>query len=265
MYSSLQLARKCVLFYFGASSRKGHGVHSPFVYDFIRQVLLARTEKTKYLDIEALRKELLKSPLILDIEDFGAGSGLRYGGRRRIADVAKRSAKPPKWAELLARIAGHYQPALILELGTSLGISSAYLARGNPAARVITVEGSVSLATEARKNLQALGLGRVEVRTGEFDQLLPDLVGYLPSLDLVFVDGNHRKDPTLRYFHLLLPHMASRSIMVFDDIHWSKEMEQAWSAISRDSRICLSIDLFFFGLVFFNPQCIEKQNFRIRF
>jgi predicted O-methyltransferase YrrM len=265
MYSFLRLAGKYIPFYLRASSAKGHGVHSPFVYDFIREVLNTRSEHGDFQEIEALRRELLASSRVLDIEDFGAGADRGLVSQRSVADLTQKAAKSPKWGQLLMRIVQHYRPSRILELGTSLGISAAYLACGNPAARLISVEGSPCLAAEAAKHLRDLGLANAEVVTGHFDAMLPDLLAHWNSIDLVFVDGNHRKGPTLNYFHLLLPHLSPTSILVFDDIHWSQDMEEAWLTIQRDSRVLLSVDLFVFGLVFFNPQFREKQNFKIRF
>jgi len=149
-------------------------------------------------------------------------------------------------------------------LGTSLGISSAYLASGNPNGKLLTIEGASSISAVANKNFQSLGLTNIELLTGNFDIILPDILkASVP--DFVFIDGNHRKEPTLDYFHQLLKKAGESSIFIFDDIHWSREMEAAWHEIKNHSSVMLTVDLFFIGLVFFRPEFKVKQDFIIRF
>jgi predicted O-methyltransferase YrrM len=168
-------------------------------------------------------------------------------------------------AQLLFRIVNCYQPQTILELGTSLGISTAYMAMANPQARMITAEGSAAIAAQAKRNFQSLQCNNIKQVTGNFDDTLPGILAANPQPDLAFIDGNHRYEPTVRYFNQLLPHLHTNSILIFDDIHWSKEMEQAWEAVKENQSVMLSIDLFFIGLVFFNDQFKVKQHFTIRF
>jgi predicted O-methyltransferase YrrM len=270
MYSRLRLARKYLHYYLTASNGKGHGIHSPFVYDFVRNVLNDDYKYPGYAPIESLRQKLLKDQTILEWEDMGAG-GTPNGGsdgivmrRRPIAELARHAAKSRKWGQLLFRIARHYRPRSMLELGTSLGLSSAYLASG-AAAKLLTIEGASSVAAVASANFRSLGLENIEPLTGRFDHHLPGVLDGLESLDLAFVDGNHRKSPTLRYFNALIGRASRSSVLIFDDIHWSREMEEAWSAIRADPRSLLTIDLFSLGLVFLRDEFKVKQDFVIRF
>jgi len=173
--------------------------------------------------------------------------------------------KPKKYAQLLYRIAKYYQPKTILELGTSFGITSSYLAAGNSNVKLFTIEGSSAIAGIAHKTFQKLGLNNIELTEGDFNNVLPSLLAKLNSIDFAFIDGNHRKEPTLDYFRQLLSHSNATTILIFDDIHWSKEMEEAWTEIQRSPRVTLTIDLFFIGIVFVNPDFKIKQDFVIRF
>ena len=265
MYSHSRLAWKYLHYYFSASNGRGHGIHSPFVYDFIRRVLHDRKEYPDYSRIGALRRQLEKDRTMLDIEDLGAGSAISRSRRRSVSELARHAAKPMKLGQLLFRIARFYQPGTILELGTSLGLSTAYLAAGSLDARMVTIEGSAVVAAEARKNFQTVGLERVELVTGDFDQTIHVVLDRTGLLDLAFVDGNHRREPTLRYFNLLAGRMSASSALIFDDIHWSEEMEQAWETIKADPRVMLTVDLFFIGVVFFREEFKIKQNFVIRY
>lgn len=265
MYSRWQLAKKYFHYYFTASNGKGHGVHSPFVFDFIIHVLNDKTPYEAYRPIEALRGKLLRDQTILTVEDFGAGSAISNTRQRSIASIARNAAKSQKLGQLLHRIAQYYKPATILELGTSLGISSAYMALGNPAARVLTGEGSGAIATQAKANFRALGLERIELVQGNFDATLPVMLQQLHTIGLAFLDGNHRLEPTLHYFEQLIPYLTEHSIVIVDDIHWSEGMEQAWEQIKGNPAATLSIDLFFIGLVFFRKDFKVKQHFVVRF
>jgi predicted O-methyltransferase YrrM len=264
MYSPFTLACKYFAWWRKASNGKGHGMHSPFVFDFITRLLNDKTIYPDYGKVEGLRKKLLKDATVLKVDDLGAGSGHTDGDRRTVSSIARRVAKPKKWGQLLFRMVKHYHPQSILELGTSLGISTAYLALADPNARVTSVEGSPMIAARAKENLGDLDINNVHLMVGHFDECLPEILKEEKNWDLVFVDGNHRKEPTLSYFEMIMARSGPDSIIIFDDIHWSAEMEEAWDMIRRDPRVRCSLDLFFVGLVFFREEFHEKLDFSIR-
>lgn len=265
MYSRIQLAFKYLSYYFSASNGKGHGMHSPFVFDFIINVLNDSTIYPDYHKVEDLRNFMMRDDRVLSVRDFGAGTSVKSGNQRTIYSIASSALKPKKYGQLLYRMVKKYQPQVILELGTSLGITSSYLAMGNPQAKIITMEGADEVAEEARGTFQSLGLTSVELIQGNFQYTLPSVLSSLHMVDFVFVDGNHRKEPTLNYFNQLLSKTRPESILVFDDIHWSREMEEAWKVIKSHPAVRCSIDLFFIGIVFFREEFKEKQDFVIRF
>lgn len=265
MYSRLRLAQKYLHYYRTASNGKGHSIHSPFVFDFVVKVLNDDTRYRDYGDIEQLRRGLRQDDTVLEIEDMGAGSARGATRHRSIADIARQAAKAPKWGQLLFRIARYYRPDTVLELGTSLGFSTAYLAKGAPDARVETIEGASAVAGIAMKNFRSLELENIHLTTGNFDVVLAPVLEKTGAVGLAFVDGNHRREPTLAYFEQLLLHAARPAVLIFDDIHWSAEMEEAWTAIKNDPRVYLTIDLFFIGLVFLREEFKVKQDFVIRY
>ena len=249
-----------------AANGKGHGVHSPFVFEFITKVLNDRSVYACYPVLEKSRSDWRKDNTSLDINDFGAGSRVTPTVTRTIASIARSSLKPRKFSQLLFRMVKFYQPENILELGTSLGLTTSYLSYGNPAARIITMEGAPAVAATAVKNFKQLKLDNIILVEGNFDNTLdPVLENLTTNLDFVFVDGNHRKLPTLQYFQKILKHLGTDSLLVFDDIHWSSEMEEAWSEIKSDPAVKLTIDLFFIGIVFFRKEILEPQHFILRF
>lgn len=265
MYSSFQLAKKYLHYYITASNGAGHGVHSPFVFDFINKVLKDKKQYDCYSAIEKQRQTLLQNDEVIEVEDFGAGSSILKSNKRVIKDIAASSLKPKKFAQLLFRIVQYYKPATVLELGTSLGITTSYLAKGNENVIINTCEGSSAIAAVAKNNFTALQIKNVCITEGDFAKTLSPLLNEIGTIDFAFVDGNHRKEPTLGYFNQLLHHSTSSIMLIFDDIHWSEEMETAWEQIKNHPSVTLSIDLFFIGLVFTNPDFKVKQHFVIRF
>ncbi len=265
MYSSFQLAKKFLRYYFTASNGKGHGTHSPFVFDFIINVLNDKKQYNCYDKIEAVRQVLKNNFSIIEVEDFGAGSTVIKSNKRIVKDVANSSLKSPKFAQLLFRMVQYYKPDNVLELGTSFGITTAYLACGNAHATVYSCEGATQIGAIAQNNFKALSINNTRLIHGDFAKTLPVLFSTVKKIDFAFVDGNHRKEPTLQYFQQILAHSTSSTILVFDDIHWSKEMEEAWSAIQQDVEVTLTIDLFFIGIVCINNDIKVKQHFTIRY
>lgn len=265
MFSTFQLAKKYFSYYIHAKNGKGHGIHSPFVFDFVDHVLNDNKKYSCYKTIESLRRQLLKNNSVIEVEDFGAGSAVIPFRKRKINAIATSSLKNKKFGQLLFRIVNYYQPQLIVELGTSLGITTCYLASGNTNANVITFEGSREIATIARKNFKLANLQHIKLIEGNFNETLLPALENIKNIDLAFIDGNHRKESTLTYFIEMLKKSNQHSIFIFDDIHWSNEMEEAWKQIQEHASVTLTIDLFFIGIVFFSPDFKVKQHFTIRF
>lgn len=264
MYSATALAKKYLHYFFSASNGKGHGVHSPFVFDFIKFVKNDKRQYDCYKPIEAIRKELLQDKRIIEVEDFGAGSTVIKTNNRVVYKMAQSSLKPKRFAQLLCRMVQYYKPAVMLELGTSFGITSSYIAKGNVAGKLYTLEGASSIAAIARHNFERLGIKNIQLIEGSFDKTLQPLLSSLQQIDLAFVDGNHKKEPTLHYFDELLKRSTDQTILIFDDIHWSREMEEAWAIIKNNDAVTLSIDLFFIGIIFLRKDFKVKQHFTVR-
>jgi predicted O-methyltransferase YrrM len=265
VFSKIQLARKYLLYYLRASNGKGHGIHSPFVFDFIIHVLNDKKDYPAYPSVEQVRTQLLKDKTIIDIKDFGAGSNLSKGKRLSVAAITRNAAKPKKYSQLIYRIANYYKPNRIIELGSSLGLTTAYLSLANPEASVFTLEGSETVAGYAENNFRKLNLSNIRLIKGNFDETLGPVLKKTGNIDLAFIDGNHRKEPTLAYFNQLLPCVPENGVFIFDDIHWSPGMEMAWKEIKQHPEVLLTVDLFMMGLVFFNRDFKYKQEFTIRF
>jgi predicted O-methyltransferase YrrM len=241
-----------------------HGVHSPFVYELIDKVIYDRIDRPAYARVKAYRSELEKDTSLVQITDLGAGSLIDPHKSRTVAQLARGSAKQPRYGELLHRLVAHFRPANMVELGTSLGVSALYQATGNENGRLITIEGCPNTAAKAAEYLQNAGTGNIIQHTGPFDDVLPDILSAIGRLDWAFVDGNHRSEPTLRYFEWFLEHAHPGTILVFDDIYWTPDMTQAWENIKAHPKVSVTIDLFQIGIVSFRSGQ-AKEHFTVRY
>lgn len=246
-------------------AKNAHGVHSPFVFDFVNDVLKDDRHFYAFDEIRKLRGEMYRDDTLLNIEDFGAGSHKQNFKQRKVNDIARTAGRNEKFGNLLFRIVNKYKPSNIVELGTSMGLGTAYLAMANKDSHVITIEGSSEVAAQATKHFNRLGVENVTQHTGNFDVVLVKILKQLQQVDLLFVDGNHRMEPTLQYFNDAKPFLHNESIVIFDDIHWSAGMHEAWQIIQRDPSVTLSIDLFYFGIVFFQTEFKVKQDFVLKY
>jgi len=246
-----------------ASPRKGHRVHSPFVYDLIENIFNNNETYYPFIKIEKKRKRLLQSKKSIEVKDYGAGSLKLKNNKRKIRDIARYSLSSPKEAQMLFRIVNRFQPKTLVEIGTSLGITSSYLAAVNKKSKLYTLEGCPATARIAALSFKQFRFRNIELIEGEFSQTLPALLQKIDQLDFALIDGNHRYKPSIEYFNLLIEKAHNDSVFIFDDIYWSEEMQKAWQEIITRKEVTISIDLYHMGIIFFRKEN-SKQDFKIR-
>src|SRR4051812_30898943 len=114
--------------HFVQAKRKGHGVHSPFVFELATKVFPpGKEEDFSEHPAEDWRTECSLNNKFIDVTDFGTGNS----GKRKISSIVTRAAKSPKEGQLLYRLVNYFRPKKMLELGTSLGVTTLYQASGN--------------------------------------------------------------------------------------------------------------------------------------
>ncbi|MFD2833647.1 class I SAM-dependent methyltransferase [Gramella sp. AN32] len=244
------------------NSQNQHGVHSPFVYDLVTNCFYDKTNYPEYDLIRKYRNELLSDKSEITIKDFGAGSKVFSSNKRPIFSIAKNSGITYYRAKLLYRLVNFLNIENALELGTSLGIASAAISV-NQKTKLVTLEGCPNIATIAAKQFEKFALQNIDLRVDTFANTIPEILENHLNFDLIYFDGNHQKQATLDYFEQLLPLAHNNSVFIFDDIHWSAEMEEAWEIIKSHPKISVSIDTYQWGLVFFRKEQL-KQHFSIR-
>lgn len=240
---------------------KGHDIGSPFVLKLTDKFLLNVKNVQKTLaPVESLRKELLSDKTLIYIDDPGTGA-VKHD---TIAGICKRASGSSRKLRILHQLVKFVEPEMTIELGTSLGLSSASIALAMPDKTVITVEGEKSIALQANDNFARLDLKNIRLIAQKFDEVLPALVGELKSPFFIYIDGNHTYEATVKYYDLFSLHLDEHSMLVFDDIRWSKGMEKAWDYICNHPQSTICIDFYDIGVVVFNKESIkQKINLRV--
>jgi predicted O-methyltransferase YrrM len=244
-----------------SQSRKGHGIHSPFVFHLVSDIFRNKTDRDVVIMIEKIRKKNLSDKRTIPVKDLGAGSATMKSSLRNISDIARHSAVPAKYGKLLMNLAAEFGGEGIVEFGTSLGISALYMAKGCPGTLVYTMEGCLATSKLAVENFSIAGAENIILLTGSFDDLI---TGLKVEPGMVFIDGDHRKESVVRYFRKMSELSDGDTVIVIDDIHLSKEMEEAWSEIKRSENVSFTVDIFRMGIVFFRKG-INRCDYVIRY
>ena len=232
-----------------------HSLHSPFLFDFYMHVVKKKYNKHGIASIEKLRQKLLRDERSLTINDLGSQAGKEV---RTIAAIARNSLSPIRFSDLYNRIIQHFKSKTVIELGTSFGINTLYLAQQKDV-RVTTFEGVPEIADIAKLTFEFSQASNIQMIQGNIDSALPAYLQSIRKVDLIFMDANHRYQPTLNYFERLMPKISETSILIIDDIHYSSEMEKAWEQIKSHKIVYGSADLFRCGVLFFDPS-LNKQH-----
>lgn len=245
----------------------GEGIHSPYLFEMVRFVMRDTNSYYCFADIERRRELLLACKDELDVVDYGSrGSAEGLHVRRRVCDIAKNHLESARVGQMLFRLVnfmGEHEkrPLEVLELGTSLGVTTSYLAAPDSRNRVLTLEGSAAELKVAQEVWRALRLENIVWQEGNIDDTL--YIYAREKLDMAYVDANHTYEATVRYVDYLLPRMRENGLIVVDDIHYSEEMERAWRDLKAYARVTTSMDLYHIGLLFVN-KCFLKRHYRIR-
>lgn len=236
-----------------------HGTHSPFVYELYENVFDPNISFYAFQEIEERRQYLLASTELIHFEDHGAGSKTNGGRERQVKDIVRCASKPKKYGELLFRLTKYLDVQCSLELGTSVGIGSAYIAKANNT-KHYTIEGAPEVHRIAKETFNTLNLN-VRAICSTFKNAIPTLN---KKFDLIFIDGHHHGPCLLEYIEMLKPHLNDEGVFVLDDIRWSNDMLHAWQQVINDPKFQITIDLFEMGMAF-KRSSQSKQHFILRY
>ncbi len=243
-------------------STNKHGVHSPFIFKLVTKCFNDKMRYPEYGQLQNYRNQLINDESKINVKDFGAGSRVFKNNSRQVSKIAQVAGMSFKRQKLLFRLTKYLNSQKTLELGTSLGLGSISMALGNPKGNVTTVEGCPETLKIANKYFKEFDISNIHIVNENFTDFLNDLPE-TETYDLIYIDGNHSGKSTLHYFKSLLKHVHNDTLIIFDDIYWSKEMTKAWKEIVKNPKVRVSIDTFQWGFVFFRKEQ-EKEHFIIR-
>ena len=255
--------RKLIIAYikFWLRSKNQHGVQSPFVFDLVTKCFYDKKKYPVYAKLKEYKAYLLANKTPIQVTDLGVGSQVMKSNERIVSDMAKNAGTTNHRAKLFYRLVNYFQFQNILELGTSMGIATHAMHKGNPEGQITTIEGCPNISAFTKNTFQHFNLRNTEVLTGDFNEVTKTLTNN--KYDLIYFDGNHQKEATLNYFETLLPTATNDTVFIFDDIYWSKGMTEAWETIKQHPKVTVTIDTFFWGIVFFRQEQ-AKEHFTIR-
>ena len=242
-----------------------HDLHSPFLFNFYMELIKNEHPFGDFEELDAIRLQLESDHTKITISDFGAGSKKLNSNTRQIKQIAKHGIAQKKQAEFLYRLLNKFRPKNIVELGTSIGLTSLYLSKASAKSSVYSIEGCPNLCKYSSELFKKANVTNITTINDNFNSALPQLLSKLSSLDFLYVDGNHAYEPTMAYFKAALNKKNTNSIFVFDDIYWSDGMQKAWKEISSNKEVTLSLDIFKFGIVFFKTENKQKEHFVLKF
>lgn len=246
--------------------RRPYGIHSPFLYDLADNCIFSKESSADFLLLEQKRKELLNDHTEINVFDFGPGpkrfainpgvESISY--RRKVSSIARNALLSPAMCRLMWRLTKYFSPKTILEVGTSLGVTTSYLANAAPESKIITLEGCPQTAARAEMLFKECGAANINLYVGHFDNTLPNALEQLVKVDLAYLDGDHSYKAAMQNFSTILGHLHPGSVLIVDDIRWSKGMRAAWCEMTAHPQVTLAVDLYKTGILFFNPA-LSKQ------
>ncbi len=242
--------------------RRGHGVHSPFAYQLCEEVFYNKHPFYAFEQLEKLREQLLQDESLINMEDYGSGSQVFKAKQRKVKDIAIHGISTKLQSELLFRLMNFMHSEKALELGTSLGLNTLYMAMSNSNTKVISIDACEDLVEHAKAMAHKQKVDHIQFIHAKFDEALPQLISQSSKIDFVYIDGNHSYAASMQYFDSLLEIVQNNTVLVFDDIYWSKDMTKAWEEIKAHPKVKLSIDTFYSGFIFFKEEIKEKLQYQ---
>ncbi len=244
--------------------RKGRGIHSPYLFTLVHDVIFNAQGIDIPNEIREIHLRLRKDRTRIGAGTLGTKTPVDRSGERTVGSFVRGSSVSPRYGELLFRIAQWFKPDMILELGTGLGVSTLYLASGAPDVPVHSLEGSVERAAFAAQLVCRCHLEQVSIHWGDLDKKLEEVLPLVEGRFVAFLDANHRYEPTIRYVRSILERAGDEAVIVMDDIYWSKGMQAAWKEVVSWPEIRVSIDLFHMGILLLRND-LNKARVKIKY
>ncbi len=262
MSNTLFTAKEWLKYFLFSHHSKGHGIHSPWVFRFVKSVLNDKKSERHFFENQLKQKQLKKNTGYVILQDLGASSSINNGKTKRIGELALSVTTPFKYRCLLGKMVQFYNPDVIIEFGTSLGLTTNILAESTKKV-ITTVEGCQNIHKIALENFLQWNNQNVVAKHSDFDSFIQNFE-FQNRTCFIYIDGNHSGNATLRYVEQFWKKIPDGSIIVIGDIFWSRDMANAWRQLTVPQDKKYTIDLFHVGILFKHTSCMG-QHYRIRY
>jgi len=231
--------------------RKGFGVHSPFVYDLITNVIEEKSDFYAFSDISIAQLQLLQNEHVIQY------------GRKRIAvkEALKRFGITTKEGKFLFRLTNHYKPHTILSIGSSMGLAPLCLTRYNATVQCIILEYEQDIAEIAKQILNKEKNTALNIKIGAYHELLPESIVQLQRIDCVFIGKDVGVNDWDTVFEQCEPFIHDSTFFVLAGIRSSTDKQNYWMQYRQHPSVTIAVDLFDMGLLFFQPK-LHKQVYK---
>jgi predicted O-methyltransferase YrrM len=247
-----------------SSHKKGHGIHSPFVFHLVTKVFRNKINPDVVFNIEKIRQIMISDKRLINVNDYGSGTEGTRNSLRKITGIIKHSTIPKRYGILLAALSQEFGKPSIIAVGTSMGFSPLYLAAGSPDVPVHLIESHPEISEVIKDNIVSSGLKNICLYTGKFEEALAEIANKNIKPGLIFIDGDHSNKKMLTYFYKVAEMGDKNSLIVLNDINGSAEMGEAWKKIKKYDKVTLTVDIFRMGLVFFR-EGLSRYDYIIRY
>ena len=247
-----------------SSHKRGHGIHSPFVFNLITKVFRNKINPDVVFNIEKIRQMMISDKRLINVNDYGSGTEGTRGTLRKITEIKKHSTIPKRYGLLLAALSREFGKPGMIAVGTSLGLSPLYLAAGSPDVTVHLIESHPEILEIVKDNIVSSEPGNISLYTGKFEEALAEIANKGIKPGLFFIDGDHSNEKMLRYFKKVAEMGDRNSLIVLNDINGSAEMGETWKKIKKHEKVSLTVDIFRMGLVFFR-EGVSRFDYIIRY
>ncbi|MDD2435944.1 MAG: SAM-dependent methyltransferase [Massilibacteroides sp.] len=233
--------KRGVLLYRKIRYRKGHGVHSPFVFNFITKVIDERAAYYCLKDIELTRKKFF-----YENEPFH-----KWEIR-------------PKYGALLMRISNYLKPQNLLLIGSDLSFSALYSSSYASTTRCVVLEEKTEIAAFSRSVIEKHRAKNILLKEGVYQKTVSEVLEHTDKLDFVYFGYPNDSALDIPVFECILPHLHEHSVLILRGIRKTKDRKEFWNRLCARPEVSVTIDVYELGIAFFNHK-IHKKNYIVSF
>ena len=239
-----------------ARHKGGHGIHSPFLFRLITEVIEDRKNNPEYEIIERLHNrafEILPKNIGASFPKINHQADWSL---LKLSTLYNKAELPAKYRKMVVRLIYEFEPSAIIHFGPALGVNLAAMAIANNFRPVYQISGDPAYDIFAAELLS--------------DSMIPNVCflseNEVPPIQPSFILVNSPDNPgkLRKVVQQCLRRHVDNDVLILRGIHQSVEMETIWRELIGNKIVRVSIDQFEIGLVLFRKG-LQKEDFIHRF